>query len=193
MGGDVYLESEPGKGSEFTARMRQGKGCGGVIGEAGARSLKTFTYTAGKRGLRASFARVQLPGARVLVVDDMAANLDVTRGMLKPYGMKVDCVTSGREAVNVIRAGRVRYDAVFLDHMMPEMDGIETARAIRAVNGERAKSVPLIALTANAASGAERMFLEKGFQAFVSKPIDPVKLDAVIRRLIRAAGTEGGK
>jgi CheY-like chemotaxis protein len=121
----------------------------------------------------------------VLVVDDVQANLDVTRGMLKPYGMAVDCVTSGRQAVDLIRQG-VHYDAIFMDHMMPEMDGIEAVRIIRnGIGTKYAETVPVVALTANAIVGNEQMFFNAGFQAFLSKPIDIFRLNEVINHWVR--------
>jgi len=130
--------------------------------------------------------RIRLPYARVLVVDDVATNLDVAKGMLKPYGMQIDCVTSGQEAIDAIRDEKVKYNAIFMDHMMPGMDGIEAARCIREEIGtEYAKTIPIIALTANAIVGSEEMFLSRGFQAFISKPIEIGHLDTVIREWVR--------
>jgi CheY-like chemotaxis protein len=114
-----------------------------------------------------------MPYARVLVVDDIQTNLLVMKGLLTPYGLKADMVLSGKEAVERIRAETVRYDAVFMDHMMPEMDGIEAVRIIRTeINSEYALTVPVIALTANAIEGNRKMFLESGFNDFISKPVD---------------------
>jgi CheY-like chemotaxis protein/HPt (histidine-containing phosphotransfer) domain-containing protein len=122
----------------------------------------------------------------VLVVDDVPTNLDVSRGMLKPYGMKVDCVLSGQAAIDRIREAGIKYDAVFMDHMMPGMDGIEAVRIIREEIGtEYAQTVPIIALTANAIIGNEDFFLKNGFQAYLTKPIDIVQMDAAINRWIR--------
>ncbi len=110
---------------------------------------------------------------------------------MKPYGMKVDCATSGRRAIEMIRAEKAHYDAVFMDHMMPEMDGIEAARIIHEEIGtEYARNIPIIALTANAVVGTEEMFLSKGFQDFIPKPIDTAKLDAVLRRWVRDKSRE---
>jgi CheY-like chemotaxis protein len=151
-----------------------------------ADSLKHLNYSDQKRRRDSQQARIRLPYARVLVVDDVLTNLDVARGMMKPYGMQIDCVTSGQQAVDAIRAENVRYNAVFMDHMMPGMDGIEAARIIREeIGSEYARTVPIIALTANAIVGNEEMFLREGFQAFISKPIDLARLDAVIRQWVR--------
>ncbi len=191
MDGSINVESEYGKGSVFTVRIRQGYVNDDVIGARVADSLKRFQYSANKLTRNSQAKRSQFPYARVLLVDDNITNLDVAKGLMKPYGMRIDCVTGGAEAIRAIREGKVRYNAVFMDHMMPGMDGIEATRIIREEIGtEYAKTVPVIALTANAITGSEEMFLRKGFQAFISKPIDIMKLDAVLRRWVRDKNLE---
>jgi signal transduction histidine kinase/DNA-binding response OmpR family regulator/PAS domain-containing protein len=191
MGGTITAESEYGKGSVFTIRFRQKFVSDTVIGPKVAENLKRFRHTATKRKQNAWQTRITLPYARVLVVDDLVPNLDVARGMMKPYGMQIDCVTGGQQAIDAVRAEDGRYNAIFMDHMMPGMDGIEATRIIREEIGtEYAKTVPIIALTANAISGNEQMFLANGFQAFVSKPIDIAQLDAVIRKWVRDRSKE---
>jgi len=186
MGGTIGVESEYGKGSVFTVRIAQGFVSDVHIGPEVVSSLKNFRYSDDKRGRSAHITRISLPYARVLVVDDNITNLEVAKGLLKPYGMQVDCVTGGQQAVDAIRDENVRYNAIFMDHMMPEMDGIEALQIIRGqIGSEYAKSIPIIALTANALAGNEAMFLSKGFQAFIPKPIEIVRLDAIIRRWIR--------
>ena len=186
MGGSITVESEYGKGSVFTAKFLQKPASDAVIGEELANSLKNFSYSDQKRRRNSRMVRVRLPYARVLVVDDVITNLDVARGMMKPYGMQIDCVQSGQEAIDAIRRERVIYNAVFMDHMMPDMDGIEATRIIREEIGtEYAKTIPIIALTANAIVGNEEMFISRGFQAFISKPIEIDRLDAVIREWIQ--------
>ena len=185
MDGSVTVESEYGKGSTFTVKFRQKFVTDATIGQDAAKTLMSFQYTEYKRRRNAKFTRISLPYARVLVVDDMATNLDVARGLMQPYKMHIDCVTSGQEAIIAIRNALPRYNAVFMDHMMPEMDGIEAARRIRAIGTEYAKNIPIIALTANAIVGHEEMFLEKGFQAFISKPVELARLDDVIQHFVR--------
>jgi CheY-like chemotaxis protein/HPt (histidine-containing phosphotransfer) domain-containing protein len=105
---------------------------------------------------------------------------------MKPYGMTVDCVTSGRAAVELVRKGETRYNAIFMDHMMPGMDGLEAARIIRnEIDSDYARTVPIIALTANAIVGNEKLFLNNGFQDFLTKPIDIMKMNAAINRWVR--------
>ena len=126
--------------------------------------------------------RFTFPGARLLVVDDIATNLKVAEGLLTPYKTTVDTCLSGLQAIDQVK--QHDYDIVFMDHMMPEMDGIETTAAIRALEGDRFKTVPIIALTANAVSGMREMFIEKGFNDFLPKPIDISKLDEALDRWI---------
>jgi signal transduction histidine kinase/CheY-like chemotaxis protein/HPt (histidine-containing phosphotransfer) domain-containing protein len=185
MGGNIIVDSEYGKGSVFTVRIRQGQVTDIPIGPKVAEQLKDFQFSDEKHQQHSRLVRLQLPYAKVLVVDDVEPNLVVVKGILKPYGMQVDCVTSGREAIEEIKKG-TKYNAIFMDHMMPEMDGIEAVRIIRNdIDSEYAKTVPIIALTANAVRGNEEMFLNSGFQAFLSKPIDINMMDSVIRQWVR--------
>jgi len=132
--------------------------------------------------------RFTFPGARLLVVDDIATNLKVAEGLLSPYNAMVDTCLSGAEAIEMVK--RNKYDMVFMDHMMPDMDGIEATQIIRALEKERQKNdvmryiTPIIALTANAVVGMREMFIEKGFNDFLSKPIDVSKLDEMLDRWI---------
>ncbi len=193
MDGSITVESEYGKGSRFTVRLRQELAADTPIGQTVAENLKGLRYRLAKRDKGSAPARVDLSYAHVLVVDDIATNLDVVKGILKPYKMKIDCAFSGRRAIELIEAENPRYSAVFMDHMMPEMDGIEATRIIREEIGTQyAKNIPIIALTANAIVGNEEMFLSRGFQAFLTKPIDMAKLDAVLRLWVRDKSREGG-
>jgi signal transduction histidine kinase/CheY-like chemotaxis protein/HPt (histidine-containing phosphotransfer) domain-containing protein len=129
--------------------------------------------------------RFTAPDARILIVDDIETNLNVAEGLLSPYQMLVDCAREGLEAVQMVQKNH--YDLVLMDHMMPGMDGIEAATAIRAwEESQNERNVPIIALTANAISGMRDMFLEKGFNDYISKPIEIAKLDEVISRWIPA-------
>jgi PAS domain S-box-containing protein len=185
MGGEITVESEYGKGTTFRIRIRQGYVTDNPIGKETAENLRTFRYTDRKKQAQGKLVRADLRDARVLVVDDFLTNLDVAAGMLRKYKMQVDCITNGQEAVDRIAAGRPVYDAIFMDHMMPGMDGVEATQAIRAIGTEYAEKIPIIALTANAVAGNEQMFLDNGFNAFLSKPFNAVTLDTVIRRLVR--------
>ncbi|MCL1859114.1 MAG: ATP-binding protein [Oscillospiraceae bacterium] len=185
MDGLISVESEYGKGSVFTIKIKQGYVSDAEIGPEAAENLKTFRYADQKHRLSSTLARINLAYARVLLVDDVQINLEVAKGMMKPYGMQVDTAANGQQAIDAIRLEEVKYNAVFMDHMMPGMDGIEATEKIRGIGTEYAKNIPIIALTANAISGNEEMFLDKGFQAFLSKPIDVICLDKVINKWVR--------
>ncbi|MDR3256029.1 MAG: response regulator [Synergistaceae bacterium] len=125
--------------------------------------------------------RFVAPNARVLLVDDILTNLVVARGLLAPYMMRVDSCENGEESVALSRTNG--YDLVLMDHMMPGMDGIDATKAIRAM-GDGFKELPIVALTANAVSGMRETFIKSGMNDFLSKPIDPTKLDAILRKWI---------
>jgi CheY-like chemotaxis protein/HPt (histidine-containing phosphotransfer) domain-containing protein len=117
----------------------------------------------------------------------------VAEGLLTPYRTKIDTALSGARAIELVKQNS--YDIVFMDHMMPDMDGIEATEAIRAWEREQEnyKEVSIIALTANAVSGMKEMFIEKGFSDFLAKPIDISKLDEMIDRWIPKEKREKGK
>jgi CheY-like chemotaxis protein len=129
--------------------------------------------------------RFTAPEARILVVDDIASNIDVVRGLLAPYKITVDKADSGVESIEMVKMHK--YDLVLMDHMMPGMDGIEATVEIRAwEESQNIKKVPIVALTANAITGMKEMFLGHGFNDYLSKPIEIVKLDEIISRWIPA-------
>ncbi|MDR2366591.1 MAG: response regulator [Deltaproteobacteria bacterium] len=185
MDGRIEIQSEYGVGSTFTITIKQKFVTDVPIGKNVADNLENLELRQ-SRTLQNDMAITALPYARVLVVDDVKANLDVARGMLKPYGMQVDCVTSGQAAIDKLTEEKVLYDAVFMDHMMPGMDGIEAVRRIREdIGTDYARNIPVIALTANAIVGNEKMFLENGFQAFLTKPIEMKRMDLALRQFVR--------
>jgi len=128
----------------------------------------------------ASVAQFSAPKARILIVDDIGTNLKVAEGLMLPYNMKIDLCFSGAEAIAAVTKNI--YDLIFMDHMMPEMDGIEATKLIRekATENPRYAELPIIALTANAVSGTKEMFLANGFNDFLSKPIDTTKLNNIL-------------
>lgn len=119
------------------------------------------------------------PKAHIMVVDDNIVNLEVATSMLNRYQAKVSVAASGKECLKMLRTEPV--DLIFLDYMMPEMDGIDTLKNIRALGNPKLETVPIVALTANAVSGAREMFLEAGFNEYISKPIEREAFDNVIR------------
>jgi len=184
MDGSIVVDSEYGKGSVFTFSIKQGFVEERKIDEKTLEALRNFQYEDTRSKAERKLKRPDLSWANVLVVDDAHTNLDVAKGLLSKYKMNVDCISNGNDAIERIKSQKTIYDAIFMDHMMPGMDGIEAAKWIRKIGNDYAKNIPIIALTANAVAGNERLFLEEGFQAFVPKPINLLKLDAAIRRWI---------
>ena len=121
-------------------------------------------------------------GVNALAVDDEEMNLVVAKGVLGSYGIEVDTCLSGREAVE--KCENYTYDIIFLDHMMPGFDGVETLKKIRELNNGMYRDLPVIALTANTVSGAREMFRSEGFTEFVPKPIDRTVLERVLRKVL---------
>jgi signal transduction histidine kinase/DNA-binding response OmpR family regulator len=191
MNGVISVESEYGKGSTFTVIIPQRIVDETPMGEAIVRDLEAFHYKDIHNidGLR--LVRNNMPYGKVLVVDDVETNLDVAKGLLMPYGLSIETASSGLEAIAKIKTiseggSAPSYDLILMDHMMPGMDGIEAVRIIRnEILGEYGKTVPIVALTANALTGNEEMFLSKGFNAFIAKPIDVMQLDAVLNTWVR--------
>jgi PAS domain S-box-containing protein len=180
MNGDISVESTPGMGSTFTVRLPQGCVNPAPIGKELADNLEKLNLKSTAKMRNAQITQEFMPYGRVLVVDDVETNLYVARGLMAPYGLSIDTALSGFEAVDKIKDGSV-YDIIFMDHMMPRMDGIETTKLIRSLG----YSKPVVALTANALAGQAEMFLSNGFDDFISKPIDIRQLNSVLNKLIR--------
>ncbi|MDR1943601.1 MAG: response regulator, partial [Synergistaceae bacterium] len=162
MGGSVSVESEYGKGSTFTILLPLVEGDPAALEEGAGRPMI-----------------IAAPGANVLVVDDNAVNLTVAKGFLARHKIDADTAMSGREAIEKLRAKK--YEIIFMDHMMPDMDGIEATARIRAMGGV-CETVPIVALSANAVSGVMETFIKSGMNDFISKPIESDKLNAVLAR-----------
>ena len=121
-------------------------------------------------------------GVSALIVDDEPMNLVVATGLFREYKMFTDTVESGKEAIKKYEAGE--YDVIFMDHMMPEMDGVEAMKGIRNVADEMGRSPIIIALTANALSGAREMFMREGFDGFLAKPINIAEFERVMKNVL---------
>ncbi|MDR3355230.1 MAG: response regulator, partial [Synergistaceae bacterium] len=186
MNGVIEVESEYGKGSSFTVSLPQRTiENAGVIGAEIVSRLRNFTFSDDSRDKKLQLQREYMPYGSILIVDDMESNLFIAQGLMAPYGLKIETVTSGFTALEKVRAGSV-YDIIFLDHMMPDMDGIETIRRLR----ELGYSAPVIALTANATAGNDKMFREHGFDEFISKPIDLRQLDITLNTYVKGRHSE---
>ncbi|MDR0466817.1 MAG: response regulator, partial [Deltaproteobacteria bacterium] len=167
-------------GSTFTVRLPQRIVGAGVLNHDTLENLRRLRITVPSQMKRSQIVREQMPYGSVLVVDDVETNLYVAKGLLTPYGLTIETVESGFAAIKKIQQGKV-YDVVFMDHMMPEMDGIEALHALRDLGYTR----PVVALTANALIGHAEMFRESGFDEFIAKPIDLRQLNAVLNRFVR--------
>ncbi|MCL2055276.1 MAG: ATP-binding protein [Oscillospiraceae bacterium] len=178
MGGEINFESEYGKGSKFTVEVMQKSAGDAVIGAQTAEQLRTFSFTGGNKNVQ--IIHEPMPYGRVLVVDDLEINLYVAEGLLSPYMLQVETATDGYCAIKKVENGQI-YDVIFMDHMMPEMDGIETTQVIRSLGY---KGV-IIAFTANALVGNSDMFKKNGFDGFMPKPIDAVCLNEVLNQHVR--------
>jgi signal transduction histidine kinase/DNA-binding response OmpR family regulator len=183
MDGSISVKSEYGRGTAFTVVIKQQIVDISPSGKETVDNLKRFKLSSAARGRRRA-ARIYMGEARILVVDDVAMNLEVVKGLIRPYGLAMDGVRSGQEAIDLIRAGSPHYDLIFMDHMMPEMDGIEASRLIRNLDSTYAKKIPIIALTANVLSWDMSMLLSNGIDDFLSKPIDIPKLNTILEKWV---------
>jgi len=190
MNGEIFVQSDPGKGSVFTVRLPQ-KRIGSAVykNEFPQKETETtqnilfnsgFSVSSGypsSSGItkKTQFLREYMPYGSVLVVDDVVSNLYVAKGMLIPYGLKIETVSSGFEAIEKIKNGKI-YDIIFMDHMMPKMNGIETVKILRDMEYKNC----IIAFTANALTGQSQIYLENGFDSFISKPIDSRELNQIL-------------
>lgn len=175
MDGDIQVESEYGKGTRFTIHIKQR-----VID-------KTTIAETGKQTSSAKSEEEEKPTSfngdyRVLLVDDNAMNRKVANAMLKTYNFKLAEADSGKAAIERIK--HMKYDMILMDHMMPEMDGVEATKIIREECGENGKNAIIIALTANAINGAREMYLENGFDDFLSKPFDRKQLQELLEKWV---------
>ena len=167
MGGHITFESEYGRGTKFMADIWQGIG---------------HREKTDDKDIVPDDENIQIQPGRILVVDDNDLNCDVAKGILCCLGMQAEAVRSARECITLLEEGQ-RYDIIFMDHMMPEMDGVEALHEIRSKGGEIA-ATPIVLLTANAVSGVKEQMIEEGFDDFLSKPIDISELRGVLIRYL---------
>ena len=174
MGGKIGVKSKYGEGSEFYFTISQkivdSRKASEVKEEVGCNSENVLNFTA--------------PRARIVVVDDNEMNRKVAKGLLAPLKMQIDTAENGKQALNMICSKK--YDLIFMDHMMPIMDGIEATKKLREMSDEYSKTVPVIALTANAIMEARQQFFDAGMNDFVAKPIDLKDICMKIRQWLPA-------
>ena len=171
MNGTVTVESVYGKGSTFTVCLQQK-----IVGEETVGSLKEEAKKQEKR--RRGEPLFVASDVKILAVDDNKVNLTVIKGLLRKTGAQITCVTSGKECLEC--ASKERYDIILLDHMMPGMDGIETLEELKKMPDNQSKDAAVIVLTANAMAGVREMYLEKGFDDYLSKPIEGTTLEKLL-------------
>ncbi|MCL2183674.1 MAG: ATP-binding protein [Chitinispirillia bacterium] len=180
MGGELYVESVPGEGSEFTVRIPQGRVGAEVLGKDMVENLHQFRTNSRSQMKRVQISREPMPYGKILIVDDVETNIYVAKGLMAPYDLSIESAGSGFAAIDKVKAGKT-YDIIFMDHMMPEMDGIEATKILRGIGYDGA----IVALTANAVAGQAEMFLGNGFDDFISKPVDIRQLNIVLNKLVR--------
>jgi len=179
MNGEIKVSSNLGRGSIFTIKIPQKNNCHLSLGKEAAEKLENIASTNSFVKDDDDFVLSAMPYGKVLVVDDVDINVYVAEGILTQYEINVDTAFSGKEAIDLIKAGQV-YDIIFMDHMMPDMDGIETTREMRKLGYDK----PIVALTANAIKGISEIFISNGFDGFVSKPIDIKELNSYLIKYI---------
>ena len=185
MGGSITVESEYGKGSIFTVNILQKSASSPPIDKEVIIKLESFLFSIDEE--QQSIVYEPMPYGKVLIVDDIDTNLQVAHGLMSPYKLQIDLASSGIKAIEMLSDNT--YDIVFMDHMMPELDGIETTQRLRG----QGYNDTIIALTANALVGNAEMFKENGFDDFISKPIDIAKLNVILNKYIRDKYPEEAK
>ena len=176
--------------SEMNVAVVADRGFDGIVGRGvqllpkpfyGAQVVNFLNHTFDGNEERTE-ERMTCPGLKVLVVDDEPMNLLVARGIFETYGMVVSTASNGPEAIEMCSVED--YALVFMDHMMPEMDGVEAMKRIRFNASRFRKEICIVALTANAISSAKEMFISEGFDGFIPKPIEISELERVLRRVL---------
>ena len=180
MDGEISVKSEPDKGSEFTVRLPQGKVGTEILGLEVTENLQHFRSDSMAQMKRVNITRDPMPYGVILIVDDVDTNIYVAKGLMAPYELQIDSAGSGYVAIEKIKSGN-EYDIIFMDHMMPDMDGVETTKIIRELGYKN----PIVALTANAVQGQADVFFDNGFDDFISKPIDVRHLNTILNTHIR--------
>ena len=180
MDGSIDFESGVGKGLYVVVRIPQKIADTEILGKEAAESLQNFESSVWSAAKTFKFAPESMPYGKVLVVDDIEVNLYVVRGLLSFYGLQIDTCGSGREAIELIAQGNL-YDIIFMDYLMPEINGTEVMHILR----EKGYTAPIVVLTANALIGQAEEFIEAGFDDFISKPIQTTRLNDVLNKFIR--------
>ena len=180
MDATIKLDSKVGVGTEILVRIPQKRAGDQILGKELAQRLEQFDEGLRSNIKRFSFVPEAMPHGSVLVVDDVQVNLYVAHGLLSFYQLDIETCSSGQDAIDKIQKGKA-YDIVFMDHMMPGMNGTETMRAMRKLGYNQ----PIVALTANALIGQAEEFIKNGFDGFISKPIQTKHLNTILTKFIQ--------
>ncbi len=188
MGSTLEVQSEYGKGSDFFFRVEQE-----IMDERPIGKINPYELHSEAAAAAITFTA---PEAEILVVDDNRMNLDVFRALLKKTRVRVMTATSGKECLRQVQ--KQEFDIIFLDHMMPEMDGVETLKQLKALKDNLSKDTPVIALTANAVAGAKEEYIAQGFADYLSKPVQGSTLEKMVRaylpeKLVHTGREENGQ
>ena len=188
MGSTLEVQSEYGKGSDFFFRVEQE-----IMDERSIGKINPYELHSEAAAAAVTFTA---PEAEILVVDDNRMNLDVFRALLKKTRVRVMTATSGKECLRQVQ--KQEFDIIFLDHMMPEMDGVETLKQLKALEDNLSKDTPVIALTANAVAGAKEEYIAQGFADYLSKPVQGSTLEKMVRaylpeKLVHTGREENGQ
>ena len=188
MGSTLEVQSEYGKGSDFFFRVEQE-----IMDERPIGKINPYELHSEAAAAAVTFTA---PEAEILVVDDNRMNLDVFRALLKKTRVRVMTATSGKECLRQVQ--KQEFDIIFLDHMMPEMDGVETLKQLKALEDNLSKDTPVIALTANAVAGAKEEYIAQGFADYLSKPVQGSTLEKMVRaylpeKLVHTGREENGQ
>ncbi|MCL2356886.1 MAG: response regulator [Defluviitaleaceae bacterium] len=180
MDGHVKIESEVNEGTKVSVHIPQQIIGTGVIGREIADKLQKFEKAMRVTGENFAFVPESMPYGKVLIVDDVDANVYVAKGLLAFYDLNVETSVSGYEAIDRVKRGEV-FDVIFMDHMMPGLDGFETMKILR----DKGYTAPIVALTANAIIGQAEEFIKGGFDDFISKPIQTNHLNATLHKFVK--------
>ncbi|MCL2249507.1 MAG: response regulator [Oscillospiraceae bacterium] len=180
MGADIKINSEVGVGTSVVIAIPQKQASKNVLGADNARRLEQLEESAKAKVMKLSTRAEPMPYGKVLIVDDVEANLFVAKGLMEFYDLTIETCSNGYDAINKVKQGNV-YDIIFMDHMMPGINGTETMQQLREIG----YTEPIVALTANAMIGQAEEFMSMGFDDFISKPIKTQNLHSALVKFIK--------